>query len=203
MRIADLDAVTLDAYGTLVELDDPVGELERRTGAARADVEHAFGAEVEYYVAHLLDGRDEASLADLRLRCAAVFLRELRDRRPPESFVDELTASLRLRVLPGVREALGALRRRGLALAVVSNWDASLPARLDELGLDVDAVVCAAELGALKPDPSLFRVALDRLGVRAERTLHVGDSPEDEAGARAAGIAFAPVPLAAAVEALG
>jgi FMN phosphatase YigB (HAD superfamily) len=48
----------------------------------------------------------------------------------------------------------------------------------------------------------VFRRAVELLGVRPERALHVGDSESDEAGARAAGMRFAPAPLAAAVEAL-
>jgi putative hydrolase of the HAD superfamily len=51
-----------------------------------------------------------------------------------------------------------------------------------------------------KPDPAIFRLALERLGVSSERTLHVGDSDADEEGARAAGIAFTPAPVAALLE---
>jgi putative hydrolase of the HAD superfamily len=63
-------------------------------------------------------------------------------------------------------------------------------------------VVTSAEAGAPKPDPAVFLCALERLGIRPERALHVGDSEPDQAGARAAGMRFAPAPLAAAVEAL-
>src|ERR671937_164738 len=53
----------------------------------------------------------------------------------------------------------------------------------------VDAVVISAEVGVAKPDPAIFRAALERLGARAEDSLHVGDSVEnDVAGARAAGL---------------
>ena len=43
---------------------------------------------------------------------------------------------------------------------------------------------------------------LELLHVRPQRALHVGDSGSDEAGARAAGMHFAPAPLAQAVEAI-
>ena len=47
----------------------------------------------------------------------------------------------------------------------------------------------SAELGAAKPDPAIFRAALERLGAAAEDAVHVGDSVEhDVAGARAAGL---------------
>ena len=76
----------------------------------------------------------------------------------------------------------------------MSNWDETLPGRLE--AFDVDVVVSSAEAGASKPDPAIFRLALERLGVQPERTLHVGDSPADAEGAQAAGMRFAPAPLA-------
>jgi putative hydrolase of the HAD superfamily len=92
------------------------------------------------------------------------------------------------------------LRARGLALVVVANWDVSVHDRLRELGLApyFDAVVSSADVGAAKPDRRIFDTALARLGVPAARALHVGDSPADEEGARAAGLHFAPAPLATA-----
>jgi putative hydrolase of the HAD superfamily len=62
---------------------------------------------------------------------------------------------------------------------------------LSELGLAaaVDAVVVSAEVGAVKPDPAIYRAALDQLRVEAPRALFVGDSLEtDVDGARAAGL---------------
>jgi putative hydrolase of the HAD superfamily len=87
---------------------------------------------------------------------------------------------------------LEALRARGAGLAVVSNWDVSLHDVLERTGLRdlVDAVVISAELGAAKPDPAIFHVALQALGVQAGDALHVGDSLEqDVRGAMAAGVA--------------
>ena len=67
--------------------------------------------------------------------------------------------------------------RRGLALAVVSNWDERLPGLLAELGLarHLDAVSVSAEVGVEKPHPGIFDHARRRLGVPAEAILHVGD----------------------------
>ena len=89
-----------------------------------------------------------------------------------------------------------------LRLAVVSNWDCSLPERLGQLGLRrFDAIVSSAEAGVPKPEPEPFLLALERLETAPERTLHVGDEPVDEQGARAVGMRFAPAPLSS-VEAL-
>jgi putative hydrolase of the HAD superfamily len=62
------------------------------------------------------------------------------------------------------------------------------------------AIVTTAEAGAPKPEPGVFRLALERLRVEPARALHVGDEPGDESGARAAGMRFAPAPLTSAFE---
>ena len=192
-----IDAVTLDAYGTLVELDDHLGRLRAElagAGVERDDgaIAEAFGREVEQYQRHKCEARDAASLAALRRDCAQAFTEAI---GADIDFTDGLMRALVFRPLPGVVDAIAALRARGLALAVVSNWDCSLPERLHEAGLDLDVTVSCAEAGAAKPDPAIFRLALERLGVRPERTLHVGDTSDDEEGARAAGLQFAPAPL--------
>ena len=95
------------------------------------------------------------------------------------------------RVYREVPAVLTALRERGVALAVVSNFDSRLPPLLDALGLAAffDAVVCSGEVGAAKPDGAIFAHALAALGVEASEALHVGDSrAADYDGARAAGI---------------
>lgn len=95
-------------------------------------------------------------------------------------------------VYPDVEESLRELKQRGLALAVISNWDERLPGLLDELGLlgYFDAIVYSAECGVEKPHATIFHTCLARLGISdAARVLHVGDSElEDIEGARAAGL---------------
>lgn len=91
---------------------------------------------------------------------------------------------------PHAREVLEALRARGYRLAVVSNWDATLPQILDLLGLSpyFDHLAVSALSGVAKPDPRLFQEALLALGV--DRATHVGDSEEDRLGAEALGLPF-------------
>jgi len=208
MRPADLDAVTIDAYGTLVQLADPVPAL---TGGLRdlgvecdaAAVQRAFAKEVAYYREHSHEGRDDATLYELRRDCVAVILDDLGSGLDPGSFVEGFVEAMRFELLPRAGEAVERLRRLGFELAVVSNWDVGLREHLQGLGLDGVTVVTSAEAGAPKPDPAVFLLALDQLGVRPERALHVGDSDADEDGAWAAGMQFAPAPLERAVEELG
>ena len=51
-----------------------------------------------------------------------------------------------------------------------------------------DAVILSFEVGAVKPDRSIFQRALDALGVPAARALMVGDNAVDDAGAARLGI---------------
>ena len=211
LKAADLDAVTIDAYGTLVELDEPVERLAaaiRERGVERSQTQVATGleAEIAYYSEHKQEGRDEASLRDLRERCAGVFLQGAEVTEiDAASFAGPFGEGLAFRIVDGVPEALERLRSLGLALAVVSNWDAGLPEHLERAGLAhwfAEVVTSAAE-GVAKPDPQIYALALERLGVDPVRALHVGDDPvHDEQAARKAGLHFAPAPLAAAVEQL-
>jgi HAD superfamily hydrolase (TIGR01549 family) len=71
-----------------------------------------------------------------------------------------------------------ASTRGRFRLAVVSNFTANLPIILSEVGLAplLDAVVCSAIEGVKKPDASIFRVALERVGVPAAQAVMIGDS---------------------------
>jgi putative hydrolase of the HAD superfamily len=207
MRFAELDGVTVDGFGTLVQLVDPVATLarafeERGVGCSAEVVRDAFAAEVAYYRPRAVSGRDRESLAALRLDCTRVFLEAAGASLEPASFVDSFMDAIAFEPMPGALEAVAGLRARGLELAVVSNWDVGLAEHLERIGAAeyFSTIVTSAEASAAKPDPALFRLALERLGVEPGRALHVGDEPEDEQGARAAGMRFAHAPLAAAFE---
>jgi putative hydrolase of the HAD superfamily len=188
--------VLLDALGTLVELERPwphlVDELAARgVVVGEEDARAAMLAEMAYYRAHHDEAGDWAGLKDLRRRCAAVVQEQLQTALPLDDVLDALLGAIRFRAYPEVPGVLARLRAGGARLAVVSNWDVSLHDVLERTGLRglVDAVVISAELGVAKPDPAIFRAALQRLGATADGAVHVGDSLEhDVAGARAAGL---------------
>ena len=74
--------------------------------------------------------------------------------------------------------AVAAARAAGLRTALVSNsWGSALyPRRRLQAAFDV--VVISGEVGFRKPDPDIFLVALERLGVAAERCIFVDDEPD-------------------------
>jgi putative hydrolase of the HAD superfamily len=94
-------------------------------------------------------------------------------------------------VADDTHSALARLRAAGLRLGVVSNSDGRVEVALEAAGLlqYFDVVLDSAVVGVEKPDPAIFRAALDALGVRPEEALFVGDLYEvDVVGARAAGM---------------
>lgn len=189
------EAVLLDAFGTLIDLDEPYvrlrSSLRRHLGVevSAADAERASLAETTYYAAHCHEGSDDIALAGLRARCAEIVLRELGIDEEPARAAALLRDSIAFRAFPDVEPLLTGLHRAGVAVAVVSNWDCSLPEALAGVGITADLVLDSASSGSSKPDPGIFRQALETLGVAPGRALHIGDTEEtDGAGARAAGV---------------
>lgn len=93
-----------------------------------------------------------------------------------ETFTDLGNYALFDDVLP----ALDALEAQGLVLAIVSNFEAWLDDLLRVLGVRdrfVVRVISGIE-GVEKPDVRIFEAALDRLGVRPDEAVYVGDNPE-------------------------
>ncbi|MFF5586632.1 HAD family hydrolase [Streptomyces hygroscopicus] len=90
---------------------------------------------------------------------------------------------------PDAHEVLGALRRRGVRVGVVSNigWDLRPVFRAHGLDPLVDAYALSYEHGVQKPDPRLFRIACDALGVDPGDTVMVGDDRRADGGAAALG----------------
>ncbi len=100
-------------------------------------------------------------------------------------------------MLPGVREAIDAAKELGLKLGVASSSDrAWVTGHLERLGLldRFNAVVCGDEVARVKPDPELYRMALDTLGVPAPRCFAVEDSPKGVAAAKGARLYCVAVP---------
>ncbi len=93
--------------------------------------------------------------------------------------------------VPRVTKVLQTLHGR-YKLAVISNAMSQLPRlALEKADLTkfFHLIVISRDLGIRKPDPKIFEYVLEKLGVKPEETIHVGDSMEqDVVGAKAAGI---------------
>lgn len=202
-------AVSFDVGGTLLYSDPSPAEiyahhLSRRGRAVRAEevgpVFQEAWAEMQRRSA---PGHDRYGSVDGGEHAWwGAFVREVLGRldhdAPWEPLLEDLYANFSdprvWRTFEGATETLAELARRGIRLAVTSNWDRRLPGILRGLDLlDRFQVVTVSSIaGVEKPAAAIFRHTLERLGVPSERTLHVGDSPlEDYAGAENAGLAAA------------
>ena len=95
-----------------------------------------------------------------------------------------------VRSFPGASSVLGALRRRGTKIAVVTSKRAGIAKRtLECCGLwkAVDLVVCANQVQRAKPHPESVNLALSKLGLEPDGVVFVGDSPFDIQAGKGAG----------------
>ncbi|GGM95933.1 hydrolase [Thermus composti] len=168
--------------------------LERRGLKPTKDPRQAALEAFRFYEENHLKARDlESALALWR-----AFHRRLLAGMGLEAHAEALAQELVSRwkdpalwpLTPGAKEVLEALRERGYRLAVVSNWDVTLPEILEVVGLKgyFQHLAVSALSGYAKPDPRLFQEALEALGVAPEEAVHVGDSEADLLGAEAAGV---------------
>jgi putative hydrolase of the HAD superfamily len=194
--VAEVRAVTFDAGGTLIQPWPSVGHVYAEIAARHG---HKFpGALLDQRFAkawrglkNFNHGRDEwAALVDqtfsglLEPLPSATFFSELYDRfAEPDVW----------RIFDDAKPALDALAARGIALAIISNWDERLRPLLDKLKLAkyFDTIVISAEIGFPKPSPVIFEHTAKKLGLAPEFILHVGDSCEhDKDGAVASGYQY-------------
>jgi putative hydrolase of the HAD superfamily len=170
-----MEAILIDCLGTLLRLEPPAPRLDAPLELA----ERAFAAEIAFYRQWM----NALPPDELRRRCAGVLSDEVG--RPVT--VEEMRACL---VFEPFEDVVPFLESRSERLVVVSNWDASLPEVLERTGLlpYFDGVVASGALGVGKPDPRPVLEGLRVAGVEAAGALMVGDSPEDAAAARAAGV---------------
>lgn len=197
-------AVTFDAAGTLIAPREPVGTTYAR-------VARRFGIEADERCVDAGFRRAFAAAPPLAFPDATAAARPELERawwrRVVEASLgvsgshpgleacfaalfDHYGRATAWQIFPDVRPTLTALRRRGLRLGVVSNFDARLPDLLAALGLHdaVDAVVWSTDVGAAKPAGAIFAHAAARLGIGLAETCHVGDDlAHDVHGATAAG----------------
>jgi len=93
--------------------------------------------------------------------------------------------------IQGTVDLLRELKDDGRKVCALSNWSAeTFPvarARFEFLGW-FDRIVISGEVGLAKPDPALFRLALDRCGLAPATTLFIDDMPANVDAARALGL---------------
>jgi putative hydrolase of the HAD superfamily len=199
----EVDAVFLDVGGVFHLPDhDIIGAALRRVGVDadpdRLDRAHYAGAKA----------LEVWPKGDVRQGLWAAYERAYAEEAGvPSGRLDEAVIELDLafaekgvwsQLAPGSMDGLRALAATGVILAIVSNSDGTLEERLRAEGIcqvgpgpgvPMAIVIDSDAVGVAKPDPAIFRIALEATGVAPERALHVGDTVgADVDGALAAGV---------------
>jgi REG-2-like HAD superfamily hydrolase len=196
--MTDLKAVLFDAGNTLIWLDHPyIVELLREHGV-ETTMEGLM--EAEYGAKLLMDQMARDTTTDERTRGKIFFAEIFRrvgvaegDFAPvaQRMFARHAEKNLWGNVRERTAETLDELRRRGYRLGVISNADGRAEEALDAVGLrpHFELVVDSGLVGIDKPDPRIFQLAAERMGVQPHEAVYVGDIYEiDVLGARTAGM---------------
>jgi putative hydrolase of the HAD superfamily len=171
------------SLGARVGIEDVVvAEARARTAFERAVAESPGGGVMRYWSVYYTPFYQDLGVAAYAIHEAIARTRAAND------------DGLGIWKVPveGLDGTLDALRERGLAVGIVSNSDGRLERRLGEIGIAdrFDFVIDSAVVGVSKPDPGIFRLALDRAALAPADAMYVGDYYEvDVVGSRAAGMA--------------
>lgn len=185
-------AVIFDLFGTLV--DSASQEVVSDSYKAPAEL---LGVDVDRFTATWLDvrrardaGMFGSTAGDIHHVC------EIMGVHPDAATVEKIVAQRRdmYRIVnprPSVIPTMKKLREAGVGIGLISDCGWELPSVWQGWSLApwIDAKVFSCEEGVTKPDPRLYRLACERLGVRPEQCLYVGDGGSLElTGARAVGM---------------
>jgi len=186
-------ACVFDAYGTLFDVNS-AAERER---AALGDLWHPLaelwrGKQLQYTWLRSLGGRhaDFWQVTGDALDFAMASL-DLTDRSLRERLMN---LYLELDAYPEVGETLARLKAAGFQLAILSNGSPDmLSAAVDKAGIAplLDAVLSVEEAGVFKPHPSVYQLAVDRLGVSPGEICFVSSNGWDAFSASAFGLRVA------------
>jgi len=192
-------AVLFDFYGTLAHADfrpRPIEDvaldhgyalprdlLDRWSGHPADELEHReYSVSRETYLGFLRGRRRELLVA-----CGV-------GPDDVEALLDDIHGQGELFTLqpyPETIDVLGALRARGVRIAICSNWDWDLDRAIASAGLtgQAEIEITSAQVGCRKPHPEIYEVTLDALGIDAGDALFVGDTFDcDVEGPIAAGM---------------
>lgn len=189
-KLPGIKACVFDAYGTLFDVASAAREARQELGERWQAFSDLWRTkQLQYTWLRAAGGRHAdfwqvtGDALDFALASFAIDDAGLRRRL--------MDLYLRLGAYPEVPAALAALKARGLTLAILSNGTpAMLAAAVTNAGLDglFDAVLSVEEVGVYKPHPSVYRLAVDRLGVAAGEVCFLSSNGWDAYSAKAFGM---------------
>jgi putative hydrolase of the HAD superfamily len=197
MKVKNYDAVFFDAHDTIIHLSPDAPEIYYLVGkkygskASVDDFKKVYYAIRDEWFAHPL--RQEAIESKDQVKRKAwwkMFAEAVYKGTGLENFSDEhfeaiYTAFLGNQfwaVYDDVIETIENLKKSGIKLGVISNWDTRLIRILKDVSLHdyFDIITISSEAGFEKPSPEIFRIAAQNANVEIKRSIFVGDSPEKD-----------------------
>lgn len=189
MTEKNIKACVFDAYGTLFDVHSAVSRHAAAVGPQADQVSRLWRQkQLEYTWIRALMGRHAdfwvvtSEALDIALAVYGIENRNLRDQL--------MDAYLNLRAYPEVPAMLRQLKDAGMRTAILSNGSPKmLDAAVTSAGIAdlLDAVLSVEEVGIYKPDPRVYRLAMDRLGVPASSISFQSSNVWDAAAAAANG----------------
>jgi len=193
LPIPNIKACVFDAYGTLFDVHSAVGKHDGRLGDVAGEVSSLWRTkQLEYtWLRSLMKKHADfwqitQDALDYALDVFNITDQQLRD--------DLINAYLELACYPEVPETLAKLKDSGRQIAILSNGSpAMLEAVVKSSGLEalVQAILSVEMVGIFKPDPTVYQLAIDRLGVTAAEIVFMSANAWDAAGATAFGLRVA------------
>ena len=192
-RFGDIAVCVFDAYGTLFDYNAAAARHSAVLGDKAAPLAELWRLkQLQYTWLRSLMGRYtgfwqvtgdalDYSMAALGIEDAALRTRLMEAYKTLDAY-------------PEVPETLATLRAHGLKCAILSNGE---PAMLDSavaaagIGDHLDAVLSVDDVGIFKPHPSVYQLAVDRLGVPADGVSFQSSNAWDANGAAAFGFRVA------------
>jgi len=191
--ILNIKACVFDAYGTLFDVHSAVGKYDKRLGDVSEQVSGIWRTkQLEYtWLRSLMKKHADfwqvtQDALDYALDVFDITDKQLRN--------DLISAYLELECYPEVPDTLAKLKDSGRQIAILSNGSpAMLEAVVKSSGLEdlVQTILSVEMVGIFKPDPTVYQLAVDRLGVTAAEIVFMSANAWDAVGATAFGLRVA------------
>ena len=191
--IPNIKACVFDAYGTLFDVHSAVGKYYERLGDVADQVSAIWRTkQLEYtWLRSLMKKHVDFWQVTQDGLDYALDVFNITDRHLRNDLID---AYLHLKCYPEVPDTLATLKESGRKIAILSNGSPAMleavvkSSRLENL---VQTILSVEMVGVFKPDPAVYQLAVDRLGVDAAEIVFMSANAWDAVGATAFGLRVA------------
>ena len=191
--IPNINACVFDAYGTLFDVHSAVGKYIERLGDVSEQVSNIWRTkQLEYtWLRSLMKKHADFWQVTQDALDYALAVFKIKDKQLRN---DLINAYLELDCYPEVPDTLQKLKDSGQKIAILSNGSpAMLEAVVKSSGLEdlVEIILSVEMVGIFKPDPAVYQLAVNQLGVTAAEIVFMSSNAWDAVGATAFGLRVA------------